>query len=160
MSALILAATTPGQLGSNESADDDQGPPPPAEVAELLVSQPTSNDELADIYTRLAPHFLRGGDTTAFVAELEPAEVSADSMVRVFEALGRWSAVDRLSCITCPTLILAGRHDVFCSPPQLARIAQRVSDATYVVFEHSGHFMWLEEAERFFTLVSAWLGNH
>jgi hypothetical protein len=29
VSALILAATTPGQLGLTESPDDDQGPPPP-----------------------------------------------------------------------------------------------------------------------------------
>ncbi len=160
VSALILAATTPGQLGSTESVDDDQGLPPPAEVTELLARRPASNSELVEIYTRLVPHFLRGGNPTGFVAELDPTAVSADSMVRVFEALGRWSVVDRLSGITCPTLILAGRHDVFCSPPQLARIAQRVSDATYVVFEHSGHFMWLDEPERFFPLVSAWLGEH
>src|SRR6266851_506389 len=153
VSALILAATTPGQLGSTESAEDDQGEPPPAEVMELLATQPASDAELIELYTRLAPHFLRGNDTTQLIAALDPDLVSADSMVRVFEALGQWSAVDRLGDIACPTLVLAGRHDVFCSPQQLARIAHRIAHADHIVFENSGHFMWLEEPDRFFPLV-------
>ncbi len=160
ISALILAATTPGQLGATESPDDDQGPPPPAEVLELLTTEPTSNAELIEVYTGLAPYFLRGVDTTALVSELDPELVSADSMVRVFEALGRWSVVDRLGEIAHPTLVIAGRHDVFCSPPQLTRIARRIAGADLVVFEESGHFMWIEEPERFFPFVAQWLHDH
>jgi pimeloyl-ACP methyl ester carboxylesterase len=37
------------------------------------------------------------------------------------------------------------------------RIAGRIPGARHVVFEHSGHFMWPEEPDRFFGLVSAWL---
>ena len=160
VSALILVATTPGQLGSTESPEENQGPPPPADVMELMATQPTSDAELIDLYTKLASHFLRGLDTTQFVDALDPELVSADSMVRVFEALGQWSAVDRLGDIACPTLVLAGRHDVFCSPQQLARIAPRIAHADHVVFENSGHFMWLEEPDRFFPLVREWLGDH
>lgn len=160
VAALIVAATTPGQLGSTESVDDDQGLPPPADVMELLATQPASDVELISLYTKLAPHFLRGAETTRFIAALDHNLVSADSMVRVFEALGQWSAVDRLAGITCPTLVLAGRHDVFCSPQQLTRIARRVTGADYVVFENSGHFMWLEEPERFFPLVGEWLDSN
>lgn len=160
VSALILAATTPGQLGLAESADDDQGPPPPADVTGLLATQPATKAELIDLYTRLAPYYFRDGDPTAFLAALSPEMVSADSMVRVFEALSRWSAVDRLRDIACPTLVLAGRHDVFCSPQQLYRITHRVAHADQVVFEYSGHFMWLEEPDRFFPLVRDWLGKH
>lgn len=32
--------------------------------------------------------------------------------------------------------------------------------ATHVVFEHSGHFMWLEEPDAFFPLVASWLSSH
>jgi proline iminopeptidase len=155
--ALILAATTPGQLGSTESADDDQGAPPPPEVLELLSRAPADDAELIDIYSRLAPHFLRAVDPAVITGELDPALVSADSMIRVFDALSRWSAVDRLPGLRCPTLVLAGGHDVFCSPEQLARIAARVPGAELATFEDSGHFMWLEEPDRFFPLVSGWL---
>lgn len=157
VSALVLAATTPGQLGSTESPDDDQGLPPPAEVAALMATKPATDAELVQLYTKLAPHFLGGADTGSFIAALDPELVSADSMVRVFAALAQWSVVDRLVDIACPTLVLAGRHDVFCSPQQLDRIARRIRHADHVVFEHSGHFMWLEEPDRFFRLVAEWL---
>jgi proline iminopeptidase len=160
VSALVLAATTPGQLGATESPDDYQGEPPPAELIALLETQPATDDELRDVYARLAPHFLRGGDTTDFIASLDPELLSANTMVRVFDALAAWSTVDRLATIQCPTLVLAGRYDLFCSPPQLTRIANRVPGAEHVLFEDSGHFMWMEEPDRFFPLVGAWLDHH
>jgi proline iminopeptidase len=160
VSALVVAATTPGQLGATESDDEDQGAPPPPEVVELLSRVPETNDDLVETYTRLAPHFMRSADPALLVDALDPSLVSADSMHRVFDALSRWSAVDRLGAIRCPTLVLAGRHDVFCSPEQLERIARRVPGATHVMFEHSGHFMWLEEPDAFFPLVRDWLREH
>lgn len=160
VSALILAATTPGQLGATESPDDDQGEPPPADVIELLSSQPADTAALIELYTKLAPHLLRDVDPAPFEAALDPDLVSADSMHRVFDALSRWSAVDRLPAIACPTLVLAGHHDAFCSPTQLTRIARRIPGADHVEFDNSGHFMWLEEPDRFFPLVSDWLTQH
>ena len=160
VSALVLAATTPGQIGSTESPDDDQGPRPPAQVVELMRRRPTTPGELAELYAALAPHFLRGAEAAPFVDALDPELISPDSMARVFDALAIWSSVDRLSHIRCPTLVLAGRHDVFCSPPQLARIATRIPEAHHVVFEQSGHFMWLEEPDRFFPLVAEWLAGY
>lgn len=159
VSALILAGTTPGQLGVDESADG-QGPPPPAEVTGLLATRPATDAELIDLYTTLAPYYLRDSDPTTLLAALSPRLVSADSMVRVFDALSRWSAIDRLGDIACPTLLLAGRHDVFCPPQQLDRIAQRIPHADCVVFDNTGHFMWLEGPNRFFPIVRDWLDNH
>ena len=40
------------------------------------------------------------------------------------------------------------------------RIATRIPDADLVVFEQSGHFMWREEPDRFFPLVSDWLDDN
>jgi proline iminopeptidase len=160
VSALLLAATTPGQIGATESADDDQGPPPPAEVIELMSRRPATAAELAQVYAALAPHFLRGADPRPFLAALQPELMSPESMVRVFDALATWSSVDRLQLVRCPTLVLAGQHDVFCSPPQLARIASRIPCARPVLFQASGHFLWLEEPDRFFALVSDWLSSH
>jgi proline iminopeptidase len=161
VSALILAATTPGQLGSSESPGDDQGPPPPLEVVELMGRRPSNNIELADLYRALAPHFTRTADPAPLLNELDPAMLSVDGFRRVFdEALARWSAVDRLASIACPTLVLGGRHDVFCSPAQLTRIARRIPDAEQLWLENSGHFVWLEEPEPFFRVVSQWLCTH
>lgn len=158
VAALVLAATTPGQLGQGEV--DDQGPQMPAEVADLLDQRPSDTAEMIDIYTRLAPHFLRDQDPGLLVGALHPDLVSVEGWNRVMSALSRWSAVDRLQQIDCPTLVLSGRYDIFCSPPQLERIASRVPGAELVMFEQSGHFMWLAEPERFFGTVDRWLGAH
>lgn len=161
VSALVLAATTPGQLGVRESADVDQGSPPPVEVGELMGRRPATDAELADLYRALVPYFVRSGDPGPMLSALDPAVISADSFKRVFdEALPTWSAVDRLGHIRCPTLVIGGRHDVFCSPPQLTRIACRVPGARQVWFDNSGHFVWLEEPQPFFGLVSEWLRSH
>jgi proline iminopeptidase len=80
-------------------------------------------------------------------------------MVRGFEVLAGWSSVDRLPRVRTPTLVLAGRHDVFTAWPQAHRIAARIPGAEVVVFDESGHFPWLEERDRFFPLVERWLGG-
>jgi proline iminopeptidase len=162
VSALVLVATTPGQLGSTESPDDEeQGEPMPREIEQLLLSQPATDAEAVEVYRALAPHFMRSADPALLLDELKDGSASADSMQRVFGALAVWSAIDRLDHLECPTLLLAGRHDVFCSPPQLGRIARRVPSAELVVFQESGHFIWFEEPKRFFgNVVGPWLGKH
>lgn len=73
--------------------------------------------------------------------------------------LQTWSSVDRLHRIQVPTLLLVGRHDLFCSPAQSHRIARRIADAELVVLERSGHLPWVEEPEHFFATLGAWLAR-
>ncbi len=68
--------------------------------------------------------------------------------------------MDRLPAVAAPTLLVAGRHDPFCAWPQSGRIADRVDEAELVVLEHSSHFPWLDEPERFFDVVVDWLRRH
>lgn len=158
VAALVLAGTTPGQLGRTESPSDDQGPPPPPALVELMSRVPKDDTEMKEIYRALGPHFLRGADTTAYDALVASTDLSADTMVRVFDALARWSSVDRLGEITCPTLVLAGRHDVFCSVPQHERIARRLADPDLVVVDGAGHLMWIERPE-VLDLLDDWLAG-
>ncbi len=155
--ALVLAGTTPGQVGASESPYDDQGPPPRAAIAELMGTMPATDEEAAVLYRALGPFFARTADPAVLDAALGGTPPSATSMVRVFQALGRWSSVDRLGEISCPTLVVGGRHDDFCSLAQHERIARRIAGAELAVFERSGHFPWLEEPELFFERVGVWL---
>lgn len=157
--ALVLAGTTPGQLGATESPDDDQGPPPPDEVSRLMTTMPATDEEAQAVYRALGPHFARTADPAFLEQALGDRPPSAATMARVFDALSRWSAVDRLHQIGCRTLVVGGRHDVFCSPQQHERIARRIPGAELAVFERSGHFPWLEERDAFFVRVAGWLGG-
>ena len=154
--ALVLAGTTPGQLGATESPADDQGPPPPAELAALLGDRPETDVQLFDMYSALAPYFTRTADPSKLRDAIDPTLVSADAFGRVFDALSRWSSVDRLHRLSAPSLLVAGRYDDFCSVQQHERIARRAVSSDLVVIGGVGHFSWLERPE-VLGLVGDWL---
>lgn len=159
VAALVLVATTPGQLGASESETDDQGPPPPPEVLELLTTPPQTDADVVAQYRALAPHFARRVDPVLITDHLDERLADARSMNAVFTALAAWSSVDRLATISCPALVVGGREDVFCSPPQTERIGRRIPGADVVVFGDCGHFVWAERGHDFFPLVQRWLAN-
>jgi len=96
---------------------------------------------------------------TRTVTILDATVFDAAAMARGFEILAGWSSVDRLASIVAPTLVLAGRHDVFTSWPQARRIASRLPGAELVIFEDSGHMPWLDEPDRFVEVVDEWLAK-
>ncbi len=157
--ALVLVATTPGQLGVGEPPAPE-GPPIPDEFAELLQQMPATDDELALGMVRLAPAYLHAAPAERLTSLMGGTVFSATAMRRGFEELASWSAVDRLPGVDVPTLVMAGRHDAFTSWPQADRIAARLPNAEVVVFERSGHFPWLEEPDTFFETTTAWLRAH
>ncbi len=157
VSALVLVDTTPGQLGATESPDDDQGPPPPPELVEAMSTIPATNDELAAGMRDLFRFYLHRCGLDEVEPHLATTIFDVGAMLRGFEVLAGWSAVDRLHEISAPTLVLAGRHDVVTSWPQSVRIASRIPDAELVVFEESGHLPWLDEPHRFFDVIGDWL---
>jgi proline iminopeptidase len=159
--ALLLIDTTPGQLGAGESEDDTEpGAPAPAELLEIMSTPPTSDAAYAEAMDRMLPYYLHRRDVDEVRALIGDTVWSAAAMTRGFEVLASWSAIDRLASITCPVLLTAGRHDLFTSFPQAHRIARHLEDAEVVLFEHSGHFPWLDEPDAFFPAVKAWLAAH
>lgn len=161
LAGMILVSATPGQLGRDEVEDEHGvGPPMPPEVIAMVSGPPPqTDDELAQGMGELLPHYFHHPERID-VRALEAGSVfRAAAMVRGFQVLGSWSSVDRLAGVRAPTLVLAGRHDVFTAWPQAHRIGSRIPGAEVVVFEDSGHFPWIEEPERFFPLVEEWLGR-
>ena len=58
-----------------------------------------------------------------------------------------------LSHITAPTLVMAGRSDFITTAAMAEEIVRHTPRARLVVFEQSGHFAVVEEAERFHDVV-------
>lgn len=156
LDTVVLVGTTPGQLGDGEDETDEQGPEPPPEVIAMMAMIPASDDDMAASMEHLFPAYFHRPDLLDLAALAEGTLFRAATMVRGFEVLSSWSSVDRLGSLDVPTLVLAGRHDVFTSYPQAYRIASRVLAGTVVVFEDSGHFPWIEEPDRFWTTLRSW----
>ncbi|HEX2274305.1 MAG TPA: alpha/beta hydrolase [Acidimicrobiales bacterium] len=155
---MILVGATPGERGENESLLDDlEVPPVPVEVDVLQRVPPATDDELAATVRALAPHLFAEDDVTDPEAAFAGATFDARAAGRWMQALGWWSAVDRLAEVDAPALLLVGRHDVLCPPPQSERIGRRLGAAELVVLEGSGHLPWLEESELFAAAVEGWL---
>ena len=151
ISHLVLVSTSPGQLGKDET--DYQGPPPPPELVALMGSFAEAGDDMEAVMRKLLPWYLH----SARVEDVEPLTAgtvySLAVMFQGFAVHAAWSTVDRLHGIDSPTLVVAGRHDVFTSLPQAERIARRIPDAELVVLEEGGHFPWLDQPEPFFEAV-------
>lgn len=76
-----------------------------------------------------------------------------------FEVTGTlrdWDRLEDLRQISVPTLILLGRYDLT-SVETAREMGRRIPRSRVVVFEKSGHFMYLEEPERFLSEVRRFL---
>jgi pimeloyl-ACP methyl ester carboxylesterase len=66
----------------------------------------------------------------------------------------------RLASIPQPVLVLAGASDRICPPAAAEAIAAGAPSAELVILQHSGHFTFVEENERYIAAVADFLDRH
>ena len=67
---------------------------------------------------------------------------------------------DKLANVTQPVLVLAGRSDRTCIVEGGEAIAKGLPHAQLVVFENSGHMTYVEENEKYLSVVRDFLNRH
>ncbi|MEO6463791.1 MAG: alpha/beta fold hydrolase, partial [Candidatus Eisenbacteria bacterium] len=133
----------------------------------------TSEDTLGVLFGPLNElyHYDLANDSTfrSRLREVREAEIPGHANEVYVAMIGRdpdWtldgtlSAVEllpRLGSVTAPALVLAGRYDRICPPAASHRIARALPRGRLVVFERSGHRPELEEADRWFDVMSRFL---
>ena len=70
--------------------------------------------------------------------------------------LGRYQFT-RFDRVTMPVLVIAGRQDGGAVPEGQRELVRRLPNARYVEYENSGHFVYLDEPERFARDVEAFV---
>jgi proline iminopeptidase len=158
--SLVLLGTGPGQLGSDEEPGVDQGDPPPPEFVAAMSTVPETDEEMRAAFPTILRFWVHRCPVDDALATFAETIFDRDVMIRGFVVLAGWSSVDRLGRIDAPTLVVTGAHDVVTSPPQARRIAARVPNARLETFPDSGHFLFLDEPERFEQVVGGWLDDH
>jgi len=63
----------------------------------------------------------------------------------------------RFEALTMPALVIAGKHDGASMPAGLRPLSEKLPHARYVEFENSGHFVYLDEPDRFARVVTAFI---
>jgi proline-specific peptidase len=73
---------------------------------------------------------------------------------------GPFDLEGQLGSVTQPVLVLAGRFDRDCVVEASEAIARSIPGAELAIFEQSGHFVFVEEPERFLAVVHGFLDRH
>lgn len=79
---------------------------------------------------------------------------------RQIEAITAHDGTEALQYISCPTLVLSGRHDIL-MPLRFSReLAAGITGAEHVVIEEAAHSIHSEKPQKFADLVTGFLRNH
>jgi 3-oxoadipate enol-lactonase len=108
--------------------------------------------------------FLRNHEAVRHTAELlanNPYPMSPEAYGRQADAYRQFDALDRLSAITAPTLVIVGEHDLL-TPPWIAReVAEAIPGARFQVIQGDGssHLVPIECPNEFNRLVLDFLSG-
>ncbi len=72
--------------------------------------------------------------------------------------LRTWSVVERVHAISAPTLLISGRHDE-ATPATVQPFFDRLPDVRWEIFEESSHMPFIEEPEKYRSLVEGFLAD-
>lgn len=113
---------------------------------------------MAEVWARPMVHPARHG-TPLYEAVLDmlarstPAQYAA----QIQALIGRPDAGPLLPTITCPTLVLTGREDLWSPPEQHERMAAAIPGAELCIVEHCAHMSTMEQPEAVVGAFARWL---
>jgi pimeloyl-ACP methyl ester carboxylesterase len=129
-----------------------------------------ANDATGEVFggqqfvSLLSTAFLRNHEAVRDTAELlasNPYPMSPEAYGRQADAYRQFDALDRLSAITTPTLVVVGEQDLL-TPPWIAReVADAIPGARFEVIRGDGssHLVPIERPDDFNRLVSDFLAE-
>jgi proline iminopeptidase len=159
VSHLILMDTAPAFNYDAEIRENALRQGATEEMLAALGAAPATDDELRRKLQLIAPLYFQQFDAGLANRLFEKMVFSASGGAREGE-LSAYNVVPRLGEIRAPTLILVGRDDFICPLSQAHIMYQGIPDSELVVFEHSGHFPYLEESDAFFSAVRRFLSRY
>ena len=161
---LILITTTPSGTGLGEARKiaETRAPHLMDAVDKMLGGNCATDDEFIELLTILAPLYFK--DFHLF--EDEFSEVAKDMVPNAAafrhsfsELLPKYDLREKLANINVPVLILCGRHDWITPVSQSKILNKKIHNSELVIFENSGHWVYIEEEELFLNTVNEWLAR-
>ena len=93
----------------------------------------------------------------AWLAQMSPDAYHDEVFKAVTSDLSRFDLNPEIHKFRFPVMVANGRHDMNVAPVVAYRIHQAIAGSHFVVFEHSGHLPFYEEAEAFGRAVEEFL---
>lgn len=159
--AMEIVRQAPERVLKLALLDTNPYPSPPGQQAQFDgFRQLIENGRFLDITkVTLKPNLIYADDPALKQGILHMAEaVGADAYDRQMTAVAnRPDSRTSLRQITCPTLVLCGRHDVPCPVSLHEEMAASIPYANLVVVEDCGHLSTMEQPERITAVLRQWL---
>lgn len=128
----------------------------PAELA--VFTEPAADSaELMRKFARLLPYYFHDRSEARARWFIDGTTGDLAALGRGFEILPAYDLRQALHEVQVPVFVGAGAHDWVCPTADQLWLAEHLPRATFVRFEKSGHFPFLEEPEAFAAAVGAWL---
>lgn len=163
LGGLILCDTSPAaDYGEAVLANaETRGTAEQIELLATALSRPFTGtpDDFGSTYAAVLPLYFHDPDPAGLAAVSAEMRFSPGAFNRGFiECRPHFNTLERLGEIEAPTLILSGADD-FIVPPEhgAERLHAGIEHSELVLFEHSGHFPFVEEQDRFLQVVREWL---
>lgn len=158
---LILITTSPS-YGFYEAAKAEvtrKGTPEQIAAVPKLFEGEIDNDEaLGPWWELMNPLYYHRWDEK-YAEGKERARPNAELMAHMWRnVMPSYDVRDRLAEISAPTLVLGGRHDWVTPYPESELIAAGIPGSKLVIFEESGHLPFIEEQDRFMSVVREFVG--
>jgi proline iminopeptidase len=131
----------------------------------------SSDDVCANLYGKVPYGFLYAYNPNNFLHGIDPTYphpfnsklyyqiVGKDGDFVVTSDMAKFDATKKLKDLKIPVLIVAGRYDRVSVPKLAVQYKQLCPQATFVMFEHSGHNPQVEETEKEFALIRSFLNK-
>ena len=160
LDGLILCTTVP--VMDYQANPENHGTPEQVQAAVSGMSNPAALAEdhiWREAWMTVLPLSFHTYDQAIGAAMDEAMQYSGKAFVHAnTRCLPTFNVLHRLSEISVPTLVMAGRHDWMTPPtPGAERIHAGLPNSKLVIFEQSGHFPFIEEQDTFIATVSAWM---
>lgn len=123
----------------------------------LCSPKPSDDAEFERAVRLIAPLYFHRPDATLAERILERTIFSGSAAARGDMLALTFDVTPRLGEIGAPTLVLVGEGDCICPPSQAAVLRDGIPRCELVVFDNSGHLPFVEQPERFLTVVHEWL---
>lgn len=164
LKGLVLSCTTPCMdypevIIGNAAARSSQ------QVADELVAGLTNlsdNDEdMAAMIGTIMPLYFHRPDADVVQGFGGDTVFSGPAYAHSFgTCLPTYDMRGKLGSISAPALVISGADDWITPTAQgAARIVPELPNAQFVEFQHSGHFPFVEEEERFMQVMREWLAG-
>jgi len=151
--ALVLGCTTPGgpkavRLGGEALTNAYSTKPMSAEERGRALAEAAFTKGYIQKHPEIIP---------AMIEARRQCSIDPVALGHRMKAAYAHDAFDRLSQITCPTLVITGKDDVLISWENSRILAERIPGAKLMLLEPAGHCFWLERPEQSHQAILAFL---